>query len=79
MRNILLIVLVSLAWVSSARAECRASENGASSFDMHLGAGSGEDDAFVDDDAVLARRRQRFHEAAGEVGTTITTRPAPTR
>ena len=41
MRNILPVVLVSLAWVSSGRAECRASANGAFSFDMHLGAGAG--------------------------------------
>lgn len=41
MRNTLLVVLVSLAWGSSARAECRASATGAFSFDMHLGAGAG--------------------------------------
>jgi hypothetical protein len=41
MRNILLTVLVSLAWGSPVRAECRASENGAFSFDVHLSPGAG--------------------------------------
>jgi hypothetical protein len=62
MRNVLVIVLVSLAWGSSVRAECRASASGAFSFDMHLGAGAGraclmDVEVFAGPDCRAAERR----------------------
>ena len=41
MRLALFVVLASISWVSAARAECRASANGAFSFDLHVSAQAG--------------------------------------